>query len=223
MQDKINDVCLFVGTPAFGGQVYANFVSTIMQLTSSGLRFSLYQISNEALVTRARNTIITEFYRHKVSTHLLFLDADVGISPNGIAKMLLAGKDVIGARVALKTFNPDGRMLFSTSKIKKREGDLGIVSRTATGVLMLSRNAVNALVEDADTYEIEGRGKFYDICKTGVVDNEYVSEDHWLCDTLTRKGFKIYVDTTIPTTHSGTHVWNSKTELDRRKRENIKE
>lgn len=212
MNDTLENANIFIGTPAFGGQVYTNYVNTILQLSMSGLRFSLYQITNDALVTRARNTLITEFHRHGASTHLLFLDADVGIPPQGIARLLQAGKDAIGARVALKTFDAGGRMLYSHGEILAREGELGVVDRIATGALLLSRKAVDALVEEADTYEIPDQGTFYDVCKAGAVGNEYVSEDHWLCDALTARGFKIYVDTSIPTIHAGTFFWDTRRE-----------
>ena len=43
-----------------------------------------------------------------------------------------------------------------------------------------------------------------------MVDNEYMSEDHWLCRSLITLGFRIHVDTSVMTTHAGTHMWDAR-------------
>ena len=43
----------------------------------------------------------------------------------------------------------------------------------------------------------------YDVFRTGVVGDEYLSEDYWVCRELRRLGFPVYLDPTIVTRHSG--------------------
>jgi hypothetical protein len=43
----------------------------------------------------------------------------------------------------------------------------------------------------------------FDVFRTGVVDDEYLSEDFWVCRQLRPLGFEIHLDPTIVTRHSG--------------------
>ena len=54
-------------------------------------------MGNESLITRARNTIVTMmlYQTDYVSTHLLFIDSDIGFSAENIQRLLQADKDVV--------------------------------------------------------------------------------------------------------------------------------
>ena len=45
-------------------------------------------ITNESLVTRARNILVAMFLANKDATHLMFIDADIGFNAENIAKMM---------------------------------------------------------------------------------------------------------------------------------------
>jgi hypothetical protein len=49
----------------------------------------------------------------------------------------------------------------------------------------------------------------YDVFQVGVKDGEYLSEDYWVCKTLQEKGFKVYVDTSIPVRHNGNYCFHN--------------
>lgn len=208
-------VHLLIGTPAYGGMVHVDYVSSLLLLREAQIPYTLYTIGNESLITRARNTIISAFHERPDHSHLLFLDGDVRIDPDGVKRMLSRGKDVIGAPVALKGRNPDGTRIFNIGSNLGSEGPLWINQRVGTAALMLSRKAVNALVEDAKAngraYRRSNtqRGNdattvHYDIFQVGVHREEYLSEDFWACYRLRQLGFNIYVDPTVVTHHHGT-------------------
>lgn len=206
---------LLIGTPAYGGMVHSDFASALLTYQQMQIRFALMTIGNESLITRARNSILAEFHARPEFTHLLFLDADVLLPAPGLQRMLESGRDVIGAAVALKGRNADGSRIFNVGKLLGEDRSHYCVERIGTAALLLSRKAVDALVDEAS-----GEGRIYqpnqnlrgmatratvhfDVFRTGVVDDEYLSEDFWICRQLRMLGFAIHLDPTIVTRHSG--------------------
>ncbi len=206
---------LLIGTPAYGGMVHSDLVNALLRYQQCGVRFALMTIGNESLITRARNTIVAEFNARAEFSHLLFLDADVLLPPEGLQRLLASDRDVIGAAVALKGRNPDGSRIFNVGNLLGEEGQWYQVERIGTAALLLSRHAVDALIGQAQQ---EGRvyapgrqrsganlraAVHYDIFRVGVVDDEYLSEDFWVCRELRQLGFAINLDPTVVTRHSG--------------------
>jgi len=206
---------VMIGTPAYGGLMHADYVNSLLGYQAAGLRFSLMSIGNESLITRARNTIFSEFLVREEFTHLLFLDADVQLHAAGLQRMLGYGKDVIGAPVALKARDANGARVFNLGDTCGEDGPLVLCTRIGTAALLLSRRAATSLAEDAKAHgHVYSRGSTvqrgnlrarigYDVFRVGVIDDEYLSEDYWACHTLRRLGYGIHVDPTVVTQHSG--------------------
>ena len=206
---------LLIGTPAYGGQVHVDYVSSLLVFQRQGIVFTLMTIGNESLITRARNTIISTFHQRREFTHLLFLDGDVHLPHEGLSRMIACGKDVVGAPVALKALSAEGARIFNIGRTIGEDGPLLLTERVGTAALLLSRKAVDALIADARgdgrVYEqhaaqaADGASHaiHYDVFRVGVVDGEYLSEDYWACHALRRLGFAIHVDPTIVTRHNG--------------------
>lgn len=208
-------VDLMVATPAYGGMVHTDYAMTLLELAREGVRFTLVTMGNESLITRARNALLSTFHAHRRYTHLLFLDADVGLASSSIVRLLMHGRDVVAAAVPLKGRGADGQRRFNVGLAVGEDGPLSLHERVGTAVLLLSRRAVDALVADA---KADGRvyermatlagdtatRVHYDVFRVGVVDGEYLSEDYWACDALRRLGFAIHVDPAIVVRHHGT-------------------
>lgn len=208
-----DDTKILVGTPAYNGQMQVEYVRSLLGMTGAGLHYALYAVTNDSLVARARNTILAQFHERTDFTHLLFLDADVGIQGQDVRRLLDHGKDVIGAPVRIK-FEEGDKPAFSVGEVISRTGTLASVTRIGTAVLMLSRSATGELIEKAAA---EGRGYIpnalilgdvasgthYDVFRQGVLDGAYVSEDFQVCDELRSLGFEIYADLGIRTKHYG--------------------
>lgn len=207
----MKNVKILVGTPAYGAMLHMDYHNTIMSLHANGINFDNMIIGNESLVTRGRNKIISYFHYSDLYSHLLFLDADMGLPPYAVPTMLQRNKDVIGLPVALKGFDNDGNNVLNTGKIFGEENDLVKVEKVGTAVFMLSKKAVKDLINSSESYKENPyytRGKkiyndVHDVFRVGIVDNGYLSEDYWVCRTLRKLGYDIYVDPTIPTKHNG--------------------
>jgi len=204
---------IMVGTPAYNGMVHTDYVHSLLSFKQHGINFGFLSIGGESLITRGRNTILAHFHHAKEFSHLLFLDGDVYMEGADLQRMVSANKDVIGAPVALKTMK-DNKPVFNINGNLGQEDGLLKVSQLGTAVMMLSRHAVDKLVEDAlennDNYlanpYAEGIGdaeEIYDVFKVGVKNGSYLSEDFWACSTLLNLGFDIFVDLHTKTRHHG--------------------
>jgi len=79
-------------TPAYGGLYYHAYYQSMMDalkvLGSVGIQVNTSTITNESLITRARNILVAMFLSQPTATHLLFIDADIGFRGEYIVKML---------------------------------------------------------------------------------------------------------------------------------------
>lgn len=198
---------IFIGTPAYGGMVHIDYLNSILDFHKEKLPITVMNIGNESLIGRGRNTIISYFNELKQFSHLFFLDADMSFSAAGLKKLLTYNVDVIGANVALK-----GKDAYNTYGIISQVGSLAKVNRVGTAVFMLSRRAVDSLIATAQSYSpssltrgVKANFKMYDVFGCGCVNNEYLSEDYWVCRQLQKNGFDIHVDMSIPTVHNGNY------------------
>jgi len=201
---------LLIGTPAYNCWLHIDYHNTVMKLSGKMHPPPVTMlIGNESLITRARNKIISFFHSEKRFSHLLFLDADIGMQAEDILRMLAYEKDVVAAGVALKGLNPDGSPVLNYKLLE--QGLLVKAERVGTAVFLLSRKAVEVLIDQAPTYhEDVSRGMStpwpqYDVFKVGVFDGEYLSEDYYACRTLRELGFDVYVDTSVQTVHNGNY------------------
>lgn len=104
---------LFLGLPMYGGTCEANFAQSIAYLAAKcvnlGIQLQMFVLTNESLITRARNYIADEFLRSN-ATHLMFIDSDVGFNPDDVITLLaLQGEetpyDVIGGAYPKKNIS----------------------------------------------------------------------------------------------------------------------
>lgn len=82
---------LFVATPMYGGNATAHYSVSLVNLASffgkANMYFEYHVIFNEALITRARNTLVDTFLKSDCDV-LLFIDADIGFNWEDVPHML---------------------------------------------------------------------------------------------------------------------------------------
>ena len=105
----LRDKTVFLATPMYGGNANANYVSSVLALQrmcgAADIGFTHYFMSNESLITRARNGLVWAFRNHVAATHLLFVDADIDFDAKDILAMLHFDKDVIALPYPKKRIN----------------------------------------------------------------------------------------------------------------------
>lgn len=200
---------VLIATPAYNCQVHIDYVNFIYQLRASKITHDLMMIGNESLITRARNTCISNFYHSTEYSHLFFIDADIGLPSNALDILLSREVDVVGCAVALKGKIHD-KSVYNVGPLVECKNGLFKTSRLGSAVILLSRKAVEDLIVDAKPYNkriVTKDGVSYiqnfDVFRCGVVNEEYLSEDFFMCETLMKKGYTIFVDSTISTKHNG--------------------
>src|ERR1700743_1342418 len=90
---------LVVATPCFGGQVSSIYASSIFKLQSAirarpNAEFKVLLRDGDALITRARANLMTQFLDDPTATHFLFIDADIGFAPQQVFPPFEYGADV---------------------------------------------------------------------------------------------------------------------------------
>ena len=82
---------LFIGIPCYDGKINVKTAYALAQLMPEAMRLgvaiTLSDISNCSIITLARNSLVAEFLKTDC-TDLLFIDADVVVTPDDILRLL---------------------------------------------------------------------------------------------------------------------------------------
>ena len=72
------------------------------EAAARGIGFSAIYTAGDSLITRARNRLVNRFLGRPGLSHLLFIDADIGFSPDQAFRLLASGHSVVGGVYPLK-------------------------------------------------------------------------------------------------------------------------
>jgi hypothetical protein len=105
-------VNLVVATPCFGGQISALYGASLFKLQSTVRSYSDVSLKvlfkdGDALITRARASLISQFLDDADATHLLFADADIGFEPEQVLRLIECGADMCAAVYPIKRIDWD--------------------------------------------------------------------------------------------------------------------
>lgn len=104
---------VMVATPCYGGLLsvyyFKSFVDLVGEFNNRGVDYVLSIIASESLITRARNTMVTNFYNYKDDRghldYLMFIDADIQFNADAVTRLIAHNKDVVVAPYPIKTIN----------------------------------------------------------------------------------------------------------------------
>ena len=210
--------------PCYGGMLtestfmsYIKWSNTCRQL---GIDWTMETMTNESLISRARNTLTAKFLHNKESTHLMFIDADIGWEPWHLLVMLNADKDVIGGLYPMKSLPVKWCVNGFEGAEVSEDGTLQEVSKTGTGFLLIKRAVFEKLNAHPATkpfmndiglpVELNPYMKTY--FDTAVRENRYYSEDWTFCENWRDLGGKVWVDKRVLLKHTGTYVFDFQTQ-----------
>ena len=93
--------------PCYGGmiteQTFMSFIKWGNTAKQLGIEWAIETMNNESLISRGRNTLTAKFLNNPESTHLMFIDADIGWEPWHVLAMLDRDVDIIGGLYPMKT------------------------------------------------------------------------------------------------------------------------
>ena len=217
--DYLRTTRVHICMPCYGGMLtestfmsYIKWANTCRQL---GLDWTMETMTNESLISRARNTLVAKFLNNPDSTHLMFIDADIGWEPWHLLVMLNRDVDVIGGLYPMKTL-PVKWVVNGFDGAETGPDGLQEVSKTGTGFMLVKRQVFEKLNEHPAVKpfandiglpkELDQHLKtYYD---TAVRENRYYSEDWTFCENWRDLGGKIWVDKRVLLRHTGSYVFD---------------
>jgi len=217
--DYLRTTRVHICMPCYGGMLtestfmsYIKWANTCRQL---GIDWTIETMTNESLISRARNTLVAKFLNNPDSTHLMFVDADIGWEPWHLLAMLNRDVDVIGGLYPMKTL-PIKWVVNGFDGAEEGADGLQEVSKTGTGFMLIKRHVFEKLDAHPATKPFANdiglpvalnpyMKTYFD---TAVRENRYYSEDWTFCENWRDLGGKVWVDKRVLLRHTGTYVFD---------------
>jgi hypothetical protein len=232
-----NYVNLVIATPCFGGQVSVLYTASLYKLQKLVRSYSDFNLKvlfkdGDALITRARASLVSQFLDDPESTHLLFIDADIGFEPEQVLRLIECGADVCAAVYPIKRIdwdrikttmeaarpNPAAAALKYVFEVDDpsaviQKGGFVKVRYAGTGFLMIRRQALERMCAHYPQLQYK-RDHSIDAAAAGgnrfalfecmiAEDGTYLSEDFAFCKRWTGMGGEIWADLQSRLAHVG--------------------
>jgi hypothetical protein len=231
---KIN---LVVATPCFGGQLSVLYAASLLKLQAQlrsykDVALKVLFKDGDALITRARASLISQFLDDSSATHLLFIDADIGFEPEQVLRLIECGADMCAAiypikridwdkvKATIETARPNPaaaalKYVFEVddpNAVTERSGFVR-VRYAGTGFLMIRRAALERMCahypqlrfkRDHSLDAATDSDRRFALFECMIAeDGTYLSEDFAFCKRWTGMGGEIWGDLNSRLNHVG--------------------
>jgi hypothetical protein len=228
---------IFLATPAYGGQANILFFKSLLELQPAcekrGVGLHIELTGGDALITRARSRMATQFLEETDHTHLMFVDADIAFRPEHIFRLLDAGKDLVGGVYPLKLIDwakVDAAVKGGMKDVQAAslgyvvgftptpdqavdvdDAGFGRVDSIGTGFMLISRRALEQ-VRDANPQlrcrlaDMNLAAREVTLFFDTMIDpdtREHLSEDYAFCRRWRDVGGEVYADFQTRLSHIG--------------------
>lgn len=176
---------VILATPTIDGKLPVEYVKTLSQVLQSQLAniYEIYPmfISGDSLLIRARNDLFKAAYRDMQAEELIFIDADMAWTLDGLMRLLSAPADLVGAAYRQKTESIKF-VVKSSNRIIPDSNGLAEVDGLGCGFLRISKRAMQILWDSTRKYNDPDKGETAAIFETSITDTGVVGEDTSLCN-----------------------------------------
>ena len=217
--DYLRTTRVHICMPCYGGMLtestFMSFIKWSNTARQLGIEWTMETMTNESLITRARNTLTAKFLTNPDSTHLMFIDADIGWEPWHLLVLLNRDVDVIGGLYPMKSM-PIKWCVNGFEGAEEGPDGLQEVTKTGTGFLLIKKHVFEKMNSHPNVKpfkndiglpaELDPFMKTY--FDTGVRENRYYSEDWAFCENWRDIGGKVWVDKRVLLKHTGTYVFD---------------
>ena len=226
---------VIIGTPCYGGLMSHDYVHSLLKLTSyapkHGFHVGLWTAAHDSLITRSRNTLVTQFLSTP-ATHMLFIDADISFDAKQVYDMLAFDEDFVAGMYPLKVIDwgaPAMKRLTTgesfesapllyvgtpcTGSEAERRGRFVTGIYSGGGFMMVKRQTIEKMIAaypesryvGVHAYSNAKGGESYALfeCSIDPETKTYISEDFGFCQKWRDIGGKIWLDTEGKLTHIG--------------------
>lgn len=201
-------------TPCYGGMVHEPHFRSCLELKEelnrAGFAHDWLTGRNESLITRARNEMTATFLKTSWS-HMMWLDADLGFTPEDVGKLWNMQADIAVGVYAMK--KPD-KQWFAAWKDGALVHDLDQfsgpieVDYAGTGFMLIRRDVIETLAAKSESYEGQN-GRAPALYMTPVHNDGFESEDYHFCRIAREAGFKVMMDPSVRLTHWGQYPYGA--------------
>lgn len=235
-------VNLVIATPCFGGQISVLYAASLFKLqklvrTYGDFNLKILFKDGDALITRARASLVSQFLDDPEATHLLFIDADIGFEPDQVLRLIECGADMCAAVYPIKRIDWDkvksivetGRPNPGAAALKyvfEVDDPNAVVENSGfvkvryagTGFLMIRRQALQRMCAHYPQLRYE---RDHSIDAATLSDNRfalfecmiaedgtYLSEDFAFCKRWIDMGGEIWADLRSKLNHVGPMTFN---------------
>lgn len=214
---------LLVAIPCYGGIVSDKTAKGLFnlgkELRTAGLDHGIVTISNESLVTKARSRIVNFFMNTTEYEYIMFIDADIGFSPDDVFNLLKHQKDIICGAYPMKGIPL--RYNYNISNPKIEEGELVKIENIGFGFSLIHRRVFEGIhkrygeelkyfpATNDSSYpptEKEYHNSYHYFLELKK-DMSFLPEDFSFFERAKRVGYDVWLNTNIKLSHVGSHVY----------------
>jgi glycosyltransferase involved in cell wall biosynthesis len=181
------------------------------QQLSSNQIGSMLMFAKSPYVGKCRNMLVSAFLKTQ-GEYLLFIDADVGFTPDAVIKMIEAKKQVICTlyrvkKQSLKIEYP--LVLDNKDLLLVDDKDNMKIKVGPTGLMLIHRNVFESIIQHHPELKIKNEDDpfMYDFFNTVFKDGHWYGEDVSFCHIINKLGIEMYANIGSETTHYGTYGW----------------
>ena len=201
--------------PCYGGNISEQTFMSMMKWSTEahklGLSWQLDTLVNESLISRGRNTLAAKFLINPNTTHLFFVDADIGFEPWHVLSVLNMKKDIAAGLYPMKQMP----LKWVINTVPGSEDDpnnpIHEVTKAGTGFMCIKQDVFEKLKKHPKVIKYnndiglpaELDPEMYTFFDTDVRDDRYYSEDWTFCENYRDINGKIYIDRRVLLKHLG--------------------
>jgi hypothetical protein len=186
---------IMLAVPTYDGKIGIKsafeFASLSLVLQKLDIGLELAQVSGCAIVSKARNLLVTQFMKSDC-THLLFVDADVNWTASNVLQLVGKNKDIVSG---LYPSRVEGKGVFL--QVHEAQTDTGLLRVLAVGAgfMLIARYVLQAMMDKRPELAYkDGDQTHYALFDCAVRDAKYIGEDYNFCHRAVENGFNIFVD-----------------------------
>lgn len=228
---------IVVGTPCYGGVVTQDYAMSLLRLSTmapaAGFDVAVVMLGNDALITRARSSIVGKFLDSPSATHLLFADADITFQPEQVVRMLKFDRDFVAGLYPAKVIDwqqlaqrsgrtqetpEEAALAYVGEVLAGAEGKTGNGfargNYAGTGFQLLKRSVFERMIAAYPETKFtslhafprrEPGNNLYALfdCMIDPETGVYLSEDYAFCRRWRALGGEIWLDLESRLTHTG--------------------
>jgi hypothetical protein len=217
--DYLRTTKIHIVVPCNNGTIseaaFISFIKFSNAARQFGLEWSIGTSTNDILLPRAKNTLVSKFLEQPDSTHLMFIDGEIAWEPWHLMVLLNRKVDVIGGLYPTKTI-PIRWVVNTFEGAEEGEDGLHEVSRVGSGFMLVKREVFDTLSKHPSVVQYKNEGEvgteqpvLRTYFESGVKNELYVNDDWNFCDNWRSMGGKIYVDKRVMLSQRGNFSYSA--------------